>query len=78
MSIKFELGNELFAKCHAMQNEGIVDIKSYETVFQAVIEKMFPDNLWWEVTDCDIFTHLLEYKDPEKTVIEIIKQLKEI
>lgn len=78
MSIKFKLGNALFEKCHEMQNDGILDIKKYEIEFQNIIEAIFPNDCWWEVTECDIFTHLLEYKDPEKTVIEIIKQLKEV
>lgn len=74
---KIKLGNALFEKCHAMQNDGVLDIKTYEIVFQDIIEEFFPDKSWWEVTDCDVFTHLLEYKDPEKTIIEIIKGLKE-
>ena len=78
MNTKFELGNALFEKCHEMQKNDVTDIKSYEIAFQDVIEKICPNHCWWEVTDCNIFMDLLEHKDPEKTVIEIIKQLKEI
>lgn len=77
MSKKIELGNALFDKCHEMKNDGVLDIKTYEVVFQDIIENIFTDKFWWEVTDCEIFTHLLEHNDPEKTVIEIIKGLKE-
>ncbi len=52
-------------------------IKAYEVAFQNVIEDVFPGKLWWEITKCNIFMHLMEYEDPEKTVIEILKQLKE-
>lgn len=78
MNRKIELGNELFSKCRELQNNGVINIKSYEIAFQDVIEMMFPNKCWWEVTDCDIFIHLFEYKDPEKTIIEIIKNLKEV
>jgi hypothetical protein len=49
----------------------------YEIIFQEVIEEVFPNKLWWEVTECQIFQHLLERRDPQATVIAILKGLKE-
>lgn len=72
-----ELTQKLFDKMIELKREGKKNIKTYEVAFQDVIEEVFLDNLWWEVTECQIFMHLMEHKDPEKTVIEILKQLKE-
>ena len=77
MANKNTLATELFQRCNHMIMGGVKDIKSYEMVFQDTIEEICKDKAWWEVTDCDIFTHLLEYKDPQATVIAIIKGLKE-
>jgi hypothetical protein len=52
-------------------------IKVYEQEFQSVIEKVFSDKCWWDITHCNIFMHLMEHKDPEATVIAILKGLKE-
>ena len=67
----------LFDKMIKMRKGGEKNIKAYEIAFQNVIEEVFPDECWWEVTDCEIFQHLMEYKDPEATVIAILKELKE-
>ena len=72
-----KLAQGLFDKMIELKKEGERNIKAYEVVFQDVINEVFPDECWWEVTDCEIFMHLMEYKDPEKTVIEILKQLIE-
>lgn len=74
--MKTKLGNALFDKCRELQNDGVTMLKKYEIEFQNVIETIFPTKAWWNVTDCDIFMHLLEHKDPEKTVIEILKGFK--
>ena len=74
--MKGKLAKMLFDECHIMQAAGVVNIKSYEIAFQDIIEKLYPYNYWWEITECNIFMHLLQYKDPEKTVIEIIHKLK--
>jgi hypothetical protein len=66
----------LYGKCYELLNEGILNIKAYEIAFQDTIE-IITGALWWEVTDCNIFMHLLEHKDPHKTVAEIINNLKE-
>ena len=72
-----KLAQGLFDKMIAMRKANERNIKSYEIAFQGVIEAVFPDQCWYDVTDCEIFQHLMEYKDPEKTVIAILKQLKE-
>ena len=72
-----KLAQGLFDKMIEMRKAKERNIKKYECAFQSIIEEVFPDKLWWEITECNIFMHLMEYKDPEKTVIEILKQLKE-
>ena len=72
-----KLAQGLFDKMMAMRKEGVNVIKKYEVEFQRVIESVFPDMAWWEVTECQIFDHLLAHKNPEATVIAILKGLKE-
>ena len=72
-----QLARGLFDKMIEMRKGGEKNIKSYEIAFQDVIEEVFPDECWWDVTGCEIFTHLMEFKDPEATVIAILKGLKE-
>ena len=72
-----QLTQMLFDKMIELRKKDVKNIKAYEIAFQDVIEKVFPDECWWEVTDCEIFQHLMEYKDPEATVIAILKELKE-
>ena len=72
-----QLTQMLFDKMIELRKKEVKNIKTYEIAFQDVIEEVFPDECWWEVTDCEIFTHLMEYKDPEATVIAILKGLKE-
>ena len=72
-----ELSQNLFDKMIELNKEGETNIKKYEIAFQDVIETVFPEESWWDVTECEIFMHLMEHKDPEATVIAILKQLKE-
>lgn len=72
-----KLSQKLFDKMIELKKAGEKSIKKYEITFQDVIEEVFPDECWWDVTSCQIFTHLMEHKDPEATIIEILKQLKE-
>ena len=72
-----QLAQKLFDKISEMRKDGEKSLKAYEIAFQDVIEEVFPDECWWEVTDCEIFEHLMEFKDPEATVIAILKELKE-
>lgn len=72
-----QLAQKLFDKMIEMRKAGKKNIKTYEIAFQNVIEEVFPDESWYNVTGCEIFTHLMEFKDPEATVIAILKELKE-
>ena len=72
-----KLAQGLFDKMIELKKAGETHIKKYEIAFQDVIEEVFPDKLWWEVTECQIFTHLMEHRNPEKTIIAILKGLKE-
>lgn len=71
------LARGLFDKMIELTKGREKNVKVYEEAFQDVIENVFPDKCWWEITSCDIFDHLMEYKNPEKTVIKILKNLKE-
>ena len=75
--MKHKLADALFEKCNELIEKGELNIKAYEIAFQKVIEELCPDKPWWEVTSCEIFMHLLQHKDPQATVIEILKTLKE-
>ena len=72
-----KLAQGLFDKMMVMRKRGETAIKKYEVEFQGVIEAVFPDMAWWEVTSCQIFDHLMAYRDAEKTVIAILKGLNE-
>lgn len=72
-----KLAQGLFDKMIELKKEGENNIKTYEVAFQNVIEEVFPNECWWNVTECEIFMHLMEHKDPEATVIAILKGLKE-
>ena len=72
-----KLAQGLFDKMIGMRDKGVKSIKEYEIAFQNVIESVFEDLCWWEVTECQIFDHLMEHKDPTATVIAILKGLKE-
>ena len=72
-----KLAQGLFDKMIELKNNGVLRLKEYEIAFQDVIERVFPDMCWWEVTECEIFQHLMEYRSPEATVIAILKGLKE-
>lgn len=74
--MKQKLAKALYSKCYELIGQGVLNIKAYEVAFQETIEATTGD-IWWEVTDCNIFMHLLEHKDPHKTVAEIINNLKE-
>ena len=72
-----KLAQKLFDKMIELKKAGKKNIKTYEIAFQDVIEEVFPGECWWGVTACEIFTHLMEHKNPEATVIAILKELKE-
>ena len=72
-----KLAQSLFDKMIELRKAGETHIKKYEIAFQDVIEEVFPGELWWEVTECQIFQHLMEFKNPEETIITILKELKD-
>ena len=74
---KEQLAQKLFNKMIELKSKNETNIKIYEIAFQDVIEKVFPDECWWNVTKCEIFQHLMEHKDPSATIIAILKGLKE-
>ena len=67
----------LFDKMIELKKEGVLQLKQYEIAFQDIIERVFPDMCWWEVTECEIFQHLMEHRSPDATIIAILKGLKE-
>lgn len=75
--MKTKLINALFNKCNDLISNEVTSIKEYEVAFQGVIEEMFPNKAWWEVTECEIFMHLFEHRNPGATVIAIVAGLKE-
>ena len=74
--MKEKLTKALYNKCYGLIGKGVRDIKAYEVAFQETIELVTGD-IWWEVTNCNIFAHLFSERDPHKTVTEIINNLKE-
>lgn len=72
------LESALIKNCNAMIDNGIVNMKIYEMTFQDVIEEIYPGQPWWEVTECNIFMHLLAFKDPWATIREILTTVKEV
>ena len=72
-----KLAQGLFDKLIELRKKGEKHIKRYEVEFQNVIEEVFPNESWWNVTSCQIFMHLMEHKDPEATVFAILTGLKE-
>lgn len=72
-----QLARGLFDKVIEFRNGGVTHIKQYEIAFQGVIEGVFPDKSWWDVTECEIFMHLMEHQDPTATAIAILRGLKE-
>ena len=72
-----KLANGLFDKMIELTKEGETSLKAYEVAFQDVIEEVFPEKCWWEVTECQIFWHLMEFQDPGETVQAILQGLKE-
>lgn len=72
-----KLAQGLVDKIIELRKANKTHIKEYEIAFQSVIEDVFPDKAWWEITSCQIFMHLMEYKNPELTVIAILKGIQE-
>lgn len=75
--MKKQLSTALLMKCKELQDAKEISLKAYEIAFQEIIEEHYPEESWWNVTQCNIFMHLMEHRDPLKTVIAIVKGIKE-
>ena len=74
---KDELRTALYNKCSDLMSKNEYNIKAYEIAFQEVIEGLYPEHSWWEVTSCNIFMDLFNGRDPMATVENIVSQLNE-
>ena len=73
-----ELGSVLLDLSKRIKNGKInCNLKSCADAFQNMIENMYPDKSWWEVTDVNIQNDLFDTQDPEKTALNIIKNIRE-
>lgn len=73
---KSPLEKELIRVYEYLKDKGETDIKDYEVAYQEAIEKIYPENLWWEVIDLNIFWDLFENQNPRTTVDNIISSVK--
>lgn len=73
---KSPLEKELIRVYEYLKDKGETDIKEYETAYQEAIEKIYPENLWWEVIDLNIFWDLFENQNPRTTIDNIISSVK--
>lgn len=78
MCKKTILRRELKEKAIYLIMEGRRDLKSFEVAYQDVIEEIFPDCCWWQVTNCDIFSELLATQDVFAVIDSICDNLKEV
>lgn len=73
---KSPLEKELIRVYEYLKDKGETDIKDYEVAYQEAIEKIYPENLWWEVIDLNIFWDLFENQNPRTTIDNIISSVK--
>lgn len=73
---KSPLEKELIRVYEYLKDKGETDIKEYETAYQEAIEKIYPENSWWEVIDLNIFWDLFENQNPRTTIDNIISSIK--
>lgn len=73
---KSPLEKELIRVYEYLKDKGETDIKAYEVAYQEAIEKIYPENLWWEVIDLNIFWDLFENQNPRTTIDNIISSIK--
>jgi hypothetical protein len=69
---KQRLEAALKARAYSMLDKGETHIKAFEVGFQEVIEMIFKNKPWYDVTSCNIFMTLLETQDIFKTIECII------
>ena len=73
---KSPLEKELIRVYEYLKDKGETDIKAYEVAYQEAIEKIYPENSWWEVIDLNIFWDLFENQNPRTTIDNIISSIK--
>lgn len=73
---KSPLEKELIRVYEYLKSKGETDIKEYEVAYQETIEKIYPENLWWEVVDLNIFWDLFENQNPRATIDNIVASVK--
>lgn len=73
---KSPLEKELIRVYEYLKDKGETDIKAYEVAYQEAIEKIYPENSWWEVIDSNIFWDLFENQNPRTTIDNIISSVK--
>ena len=66
----------LFDKLIELTDNGEKSIPQYDLAFRRVIERVCHVKQWDEVTSCKILEHLRTYRNPEETVIAILKGVK--
>lgn len=72
---KLELADGLFNAIRSLRGKGVSDMKTYEKAFQDVLERIFPEKDWFDVTSVNIFWDLMSTKDPEQTAINILADI---
>lgn len=73
---KSPLEKELIRVYEYLKDKGETDIKAYEVAYQEAIEKIYPENSWWEVIGLNIFWDLFENQNPRITIDNIISSVK--
>lgn len=71
---KDELYKKLKNRADMLMSEGVTNIKEYEFTFENIIEYVY-DELWYKVTNCNIFETLMTTKDVYATIDCIIDEL---
>ena len=67
----------LFDAFISLRRREIRDLNDYNIEYKKIIKIVCPEKPVDKITSCDIFGHLIEHRNPEATIIEILKQLKE-
>ena len=71
-----DLRAALETKMYALMDAQEANIKAYEIGFQDVLENLYPDKAWWEVTNVDIFQHLFMNRNPSETLEAIVADIE--
>lgn len=76
-TVTHPLRKELNRVLAQLEDSGdINNFKDVETAFISAIERIYPEKLYWEVVDINIFWDLLNSNDPKLTVDHIMDSLK--